>query len=117
MTIQVPDLQLCLQLQSSYSSWPSDSEDLLRLRKKALSLDSNHKINDDFYEDCCTLSTTSLSDLDSIEEEDVRCRVSFAEDVVSGVWTRSYTEPKDVPELFYSSAEIERYVGRVLFCS
>lgn len=46
-----------------------------------------------------TLSTASLS---SDDEDDVPKRVSFAEDIVSDVWTRPYTDRKTISDLYYS---------------
>lgn len=71
--------------------------------------------NDD--ESIFTLSTTSLSDTDSDlgdDDEDSSTasssrRVSFADDLVSDEWTRPYTPPEEVRDLYYSSEETQRF--------
>ena len=45
----------------------------------------------------------------SVAEEDSR-RVSFVEPLVTRVWTRPRTDPRDVRGLFYSQEETQQYV-------
>ncbi len=52
----------------------------------------------------CTISTSSLSSCDDTSTER---RVTFATDLVSDVWTRERTLPKEVSNLFYSALETQ----------
>lgn len=62
-----------------------------------------------------TASTGSLSS-DSYDTQDARGgRVSFADDIVTDVWTRPFTPRSEVSNLFYSTEETSRYVTRVEF--
>jgi len=54
-----------------------------------------------------TLSTASLSDCGS----EVTRTVSFHEELVTEVYTRPFTPPEQVEELYYSQEETSRYVG------
>ena len=60
-----------------------------------------------------TASTGSLSS-DSYDSSDQR-RVSFADDLVTQVWTRPFTPRSEVSNLFYSTEETTRYVSPVEF--
>lgn len=53
-----------------------------------------------------TASTASLSS-DS-DDEDLDRRVSFAEPLVTEVWTREYTPRDDIATLYYSTEETQR---------
>ena len=55
------------------------------------------------FDDCDTLSTTSLSDSDSDSEPEKT--VSFADSLVTEEWTRPYTPKEEVETLFYTNAE------------
>jgi len=57
-----------------------------------------------------TLSTASLSDTDSECDRGV----SFADNLVTDVWTRPYTPKEDISSLFYSTEDTARYVNRSL---
>jgi hypothetical protein len=108
MTIHVQQ-DVLVTLQSSYS-WPiSESEEFLLFRKKAMLGDNEMIEHDD--DSVLTLSTASLSDTD----DSVCFRVSFAEELVTEVWTRPYTAPEDVSDLYYSTEETNRYV--IAICS
>lgn len=54
----------------------------------------------------CTLSTSSdsLSSDSSLER-----RVSFASSLVTDVWTRPFTPREDIPSLFYSTEDTNRF--------
>ena len=60
-----------------------------------------------------TASTGSMSS-DSLYEDQQR-RVSFADDLVTDVWTRPFTPREQVSDLFYSTEETTRYVLHVEF--
>lgn len=83
---------------------------------------------DDDLASLCTLSTSSTS---SSSEASSERRVTFADELVTDVWTRERTLPEDISKLFYSAIETQtvctffwegyRYVGistvstRILF--
>jgi len=55
-------------------------------------------------DDCATASTAGLSSDDSIAEREV----SFAEPLVTDVWTREYTSKDEIADLYYSSDDCSR---------
>jgi hypothetical protein len=70
---------------------------------------SSHSQTDDDQ----TVDTISTASSDSFS--DCGSRVSFAEELVTDVWTRPATEDDELTDLFYSKEETDRYVG--VFCS
>lgn len=67
------------------------------------------RLRDSSYDDesVYTVSTASLSS-DS-EDEDEERRVSFAEPLVTQMWTRPYTPRDEISNLFYSTEETQRF--------
>ena len=59
---------------------------------------------DDDLASLCTLSTTSTS---SSSDGSSERRVTFADQLVTDVWTRERTLPEDVSNLFYSGIETQ----------
>ena len=113
MTIQVINDVVALQHSSSSDQWTIKEEDsYLRFRKTTCE-------DDDDY----TTSTVSLSSKDSDDDSVVSTssstvaltnRVSFSEKLITMEWTRPYTDPDDVPLLYYSTEETNRYVYKVI---
>ena len=111
MTVQVINDVVALQHSSSSDQWTINKEEedaYLRFRKKPC--------EDDDY----TISTVSLSSKDSDDDSVISTssstvastnRVSFSDELITMEWTRPYTEPEDVPLLYYSTEETNRYVG------
>jgi hypothetical protein len=112
MTIKV-EQEALVALQSQH--WPIVSEDdCLLLQRKPLSSQDfrvpvveklRHSLSSDDEDSVFTLSTASLSDTDSEFDR----RVSFADDMVTEVWTRPYTPKEDVSKLYYSTEETQRF--------
>lgn len=111
MTIQVITEIVTLQHFSPSDQWTikDEGESSLRLRKKTY---------DDDSEDDYTATNTSISK-DSDDESVLSTssstiastyRVSFADELVTMEWTRPYTEVEDIPLLYYSTEETNRYV-------
>lgn len=104
MTIHVQ--QHALETLQSSNSWPiCNSDDFLLFRKKSVFGDGEKIEQDD--DSVVTLSTASFSDSD----DSVCLRVSFVEELVTDVWTRPYTTPEDLADLYYSTEETNRYVS------
>ena len=110
MTIQVINDVVSLQHSSSSDQWTIKNEEdsYLRFRKKSCD-------DDDDY----TTSTVSLSSKDSDDDSVVSTssstvahvnRVTFCDNLITMEWTRPYTDPEDVPLLYYSTEETNRYV-------
>lgn len=118
MTIKV-ERETLVALQSQ--PWPSSSDDIddlriyskypahhdhylssspVDIRKESLPCSISLDDDDSVY----TISTASCSD----SESDIDRRVCFADDLVSDVWTRPYTEKEDASELYYSNDETQR---------
>jgi hypothetical protein len=76
---------------------PISSEDFLVEKIRTVTSDDEDSI--------FTLSTASLSDSDS----EIDRRVSFADDVVTDVWTRPFTPKEEIANLFYSTEETQRF--------
>jgi hypothetical protein len=124
MTIHVHP-EVLVQLQQSS---PSSHDDFLIQNKEPLSaaagpsccsprgagsrrLSSHSQTTTD---DDQTVDTISTASSDSFS--DCGCsRVSFAEELVTDVWTRPATEDDELTDLFYSKEETDRYVEGVLF--
>ena len=109
MTIQVHP-EVFLQLSSHHGesctstalqkrpAWPISPSPATVLKK------AEAFAREDLFEDDDTLSTTSMSDCSS----EVTRTVSFAEDLVTEVYTRPFTPPEQVQELYYSQEETAR---------
>jgi hypothetical protein len=55
-----------------------------------------------------TASTACFSDSDS-EDGSIERRVSFAEDLVTDEWVRPFTPKEELPELFYTTEETQKF--------
>jgi hypothetical protein len=106
MTINVQNDIVTLQHSSSdHWSIPEEAEHL-KFRKKEYEIDD---------EDTATTVSNSSKDTDddsvlSTQSSFPTSRVSFCEDLVTMEWTRPYTKPEDIPRLYYSTEETNRYV-------
>ena len=113
MTIHVQQDVLVTLSSSPHHAWPiSDQEDeFLLYRTKSLHGDDDmgKEIEQSDDDSVLTLSTASLSDIESDSSVSM-LRVSFAEELVSVEWTRPYTAPEDLGDLYYSTEETNRYV-------
>lgn len=118
MTIKV-EQETLIALQSQ--SWPISNENddyILRLPRKESYRVASHEYNSplvdkslcthstDDEDSVYTESTASFSDADS----DFDRRVSFADDLVTDMWTRPFTEKDEISNLYYSNDETIRYV-------
>lgn len=112
MTIHVQQDVLVTLSSSSHHAWPiSDQEDefLLFRKKSSYGYDDMGKEIESDDDSVLTLSTASLSDIESDSSVSM-LRVSFAEELVSVEWTRPYTATEDLGDLYYSTEETNRYV-------
>jgi len=70
----------------------------------------DEKLKVDDEDSVYTLSTASFSDTDSEEDASVEeRRVSFSEELVTDEWTRPFTAKEDLPQLFYTTEETQRF--------
>lgn len=105
MTIQVQNEVVTLQ-HSSTQQWEFQEDDqFLRHRKKS---------NEDDDLTAATAESSKDSDDDSIVSSVSSTitqsnKVSFCEELVTEKWTRPYTEPEDIPHLYYSTDETNRF--------
>jgi hypothetical protein len=116
MTIQVINDFVALQRSSSSDQWTikeEETDSYLRFRKKSYVEDDDYTTNTSISskdsDDDSVLSTASSSVVSA-------SRVSFCEDLITMEWTRPYTEPEDIPLLYYSTEETNRYVTVELPC-
>jgi hypothetical protein len=108
MTIQVQHEIVTLQHASSDHWSITDEEEFLRFRKKPYDIDDEDtattaSITTKDTDDDSVLSTASSTIISNN-------KVSFCEEVVTMEWTRPYTEPEDIPYLYYSTDETNQYV-------
>jgi hypothetical protein len=108
MTIQVINDFVALQQSSHTDQWKikdEDTESYLRFRKKSYAEDddftTNTSISSKDSDDDSVLSNSSSSVASP-------SRVSFCEELITMEWTRPYTEPEDIPLLYYSTEETNR---------
>ncbi|EEC49359.1 predicted protein [Phaeodactylum tricornutum CCAP 1055/1] len=64
---------------------------------------------DDEDDSVYTISTASLSDTFSDVDSTCERRVSFAENLVTDVWTRPFTPKEEISDLYYSTMETQRF--------
>lgn len=117
MTIKVEREALLRVLERPPSNTPIGStEDYLLVDYGNLinpnenSVEKLRQTQGDDEDSVCTESTASFSDTDSEDADPEERRVSFAEDLVSEEWSRPYTAREDLPHLFYTTEETQRYV-------
>eukprot|EP00549_Striatella_unipunctata_P009131 CAMPEP_0118696928 /NCGR_PEP_ID=MMETSP0800-20121206/14166_1 /TAXON_ID=210618 ORGANISM="Striatella unipunctata, Strain CCMP2910" /NCGR_SAMPLE_ID=MMETSP0800 /ASSEMBLY_ACC=CAM_ASM_000638 /LENGTH=236 /DNA_ID=CAMNT_0006596189 /DNA_START=120 /DNA_END=827 /DNA_ORIENTATION=+ len=66
-------------------------------------------VSQDEGDDDCSLSSASTADNSRGSTESSRRRVSFAAELIAGVRTRPRTPPEDLPHLFYTGEETQRF--------
>jgi hypothetical protein len=106
MTINVQNDIVTLQHASSDHWSITDEAEHLKFRKKEYEVDE---------EDTATTVSNSSKDTDddsvlSTQSSFPTSRVTFSKDLVTVEWTRPYTSPEDIPHLYYSTEETNRYV-------
>lgn len=119
MTIKVErEALIALQSQpwpsSSVSSNDDDDDNVIRIYRKYPAHHDHYLSKDllpgavstDDEDSVYTTSTTTCSDSDT---SDIDRRVCFADDLVTDVWTRPYTEKERIAELYYSNDETHRF--------
>lgn len=118
MTIKVEQEALLRVLEPSINAPLSESEEYLVVdfRKPIGSSDRvveklrpGALFDDDDDDSVFTASTASFSDSDS-ECGSIERRVSFADDLVTDEWVRPFTPKEELPQLFYTNEETQRYV-------
>lgn len=112
MTIKV-EQEVLVSLGSSHQ-WPIGNSDdyLIRKSKPQQSDDdllSKSPFCDDLDEECASISTFSTASMSS-DDYSIDRRVSFADDIVTEVFTRPYTEESEISNLYYSTEETQRWV-------
>lgn len=92
---QIDDGSLSRRVRALCPEYGSAKTTRLNTKKEAC-----HETDDDD-----TISTSSILS----DEETIYRRVSFADQIVTAVWTRPFTSKEEVPNLFYTSEDTSRF--------